>query len=80
MEDEALYQGQEPAESSVIDLMLLYVVFKADHFIKCIRDREGKVVPLCKACDDPFTHMQLSDEFILKTIQNSSNPELEAGL
>lgn len=70
-------KGYQHRVIKVIDLMMLDVLLAADPFIECIRDREGKTVQLSKACDDPFTHMQLSDEFIIKTIQHSFKPELQ---
>ena len=59
-----------------IDRMVLDCLLSADEHLDCVRDDSGNFVPISHACDDPFTHSQLSDEYILRSLQNSVKPEL----
>ena len=57
-----------------MDLLLL-----ADPHLELLgRDAQGRTVTMSDACLDVANFSKLSDDFVLKSIQHSSGPELEA--
>ena len=58
--------------------MMRDVFLLADPFLDILgRDDEGRMIKISEGCDNIQTFLKLSDDYVLKSIQNSSQPELE---
>ena len=62
----------------VVDRMMRDVFLLADPHLDILgRDGDGKIIRISEACDNVQTFLKLSDDYVLKSIQHSSQPELE---
>jgi len=62
----------------VVDRMVMDVFLLADPYLDILgRDNAARLIRISEACNSIETFLKLSDDFLIKTIQNSSQPELE---
>ena len=62
----------------VVDRMMMDAFLLADPHLDILGcDAEGRMIRISEACDNIQTFLKLSDDYVLKSIQHSSQPELE---
>ena len=58
--------------------MMMDAFLLADPYLNILgRDKRGRLIRISEACDNTESFLQLSDDYVLKSIQHSKKPELE---
>jgi len=70
-------KGYQHRTIKIIDRMLLDAMLAADKHLELLKSKSGVVCPLSQACDDVLEFSKLSDDFLIKSVQFSSDPEME---
>jgi len=70
-------KGYQHRTIKIIDRMVLDALLAADKHLDLLKTSSGQVCPLSKACDDVLEFSKLSDDFLIRSIQYSSDPRLE---
>lgn len=70
-------KGYQHRTIKIIDRMVLDALLAADKHLDLLKTSSGQVCPLSKACDDVLEFSKLSDDFLIRSIQYSSDPRME---
>ena len=63
----------------VVDRMMMDAFLLADPYLDILgRDDDGRMIRISEACDNIETFLKLSDDYVLRSIQNSSQPDRDA--
>jgi len=70
-------KGYQHRTIKIIDRMLLDAMLAADKHLELLKSKSGAVCPLSQACDDVLEFSKLSDDFLIRSVQFSSDPDME---
>jgi len=70
-------KGYQHRTIKIIDRMLLDAMLAADKHLDLLKTNTGDVCRLSDACDDVLQFSKLSDDFLIRSIQFSSDPKME---
>jgi len=70
-------KGYQHRTIKIIDRMILDALLAADSYLDILKTETGKPIRLSDACNDVSQFSKLSDDYLIRSIQFSSKPELE---